>query len=149
MKLTSKQARARQWKRGEIVYYATAGHAFGAVVDCEPWNLGDGRPVVNLAGLGHEYRAVCGTNRTRVNGADCEQLRLAPTECVDGRWIHPTDDSEPVALVTYAFEPSPETGHEGWCWWALGKMGDAASYEQARLAAERVIAAKLGTEAKR
>jgi hypothetical protein len=54
-----------------------------------------------------------------------------PTEYVEGEWCWPTDDSEPAAVITYTTEPSPETGHAGWCWWALGKMGEAPSYEDA------------------
>ena len=54
-----------------------------------------------------------------------------PTEYVEGEWRWPTDGSEPAAVVTYAAEPSPETGDVGWCWWALGRMGEADSYEAA------------------
>jgi hypothetical protein len=61
-----------------------------------------------------------------------------PTEFDGKRWRFP-DECTPVALVTYASEPSPETGHVGWCWWALGKMGEAAGYEAACAAAERVV----------
>ena len=28
----------------------------------------------------------------------------------------------PAAVVTYSEEPSPETGHVGWMWWALGAV---------------------------
>jgi hypothetical protein len=31
--------------------------------------------------------------------------------------------------VANSEEPSPETGHVGWMWWALGAMGDAPTYE--------------------
>jgi hypothetical protein len=58
-----------------------------------------------------------------------------PTEYVGGAWRWPSDD-EPDALVTFAAEPDPETGHVGWCWWARGKMGDAVSYLEARQKAE-------------
>lgn len=53
----------------------------------------------------------------------------------DGAWTSPTE-AEPDALITYATEPSPETGHVGWCWWARGKMGDAATLEEAKAKAE-------------
>ena len=43
------------------------------------------------------------------------------------------------AIVRYSEEPSPETGHVGWCWWALGKMGDAPTREAACAAAEAEI----------
>lgn len=46
---------------------------------------------------------------------------------------------EPDAIVRYSEEPSPETGHVGWCWWALGKMGDAPTREAACAAAEAEI----------
>lgn len=36
------------------------------------------------------------------------------------------------ALYTQIDKPSPETGHVGWCWWAMGSMGDAPTYEAAR-----------------
>ena len=53
-------------------------------------------------------------------------------------WHWPSN-AEPLAVVTYATEPSPETGHVGWCWWARGRMGEAATYEAAKAAAERVV----------
>lgn len=61
----------------------------------------------------------------------------APTnlEFHDGVWGPPTE-AEPDALVIYTTEPSPETGHIGWCWWALGKMGDAKTLEEAKAKAE-------------
>lgn len=39
--------------------------------------------------------------------------------------------------------PSPETGHVGWCWWAMGSMGDAPSYEAARDAAVAEIQRRM------
>lgn len=69
-----------------------------------------------------------------------DRLRGLATEYVEGEWIVPTADCpEPAAVVTYASEPSPETGHVGWCWWALGRMGESASYEEAKAAAEAVV----------
>ena len=65
-----------------------------------------------------------------------------PTEYVDGRWIFPTADGpEPDAEVPYAIEPSPETGHVGWCWWARGRMGEAKTYQAATRAAEQSLQA--------
>lgn len=121
----------QRFKRGDVVLYKTGHHIYSAVVDSEPWTLGGGHKVVNLAGLGPEYqwRVV---NRTRVNAAWCYNLVLAPVEFVEGEWCYPTDDSDPSAYVFFAFEPSPETGHVGWSWWALGRMGEACSYEQAK-----------------
>lgn len=67
-----------------------------------------------------------------------------PTEFFEGEWRFPTADGpEPLAVITYAEEPSPETGHVGWCWWALGAMGDAATYEDAREAAEAVMRRRM------
>ena len=58
------------------------------------------------------------------------------SEYIDGDWIRPDrNDAEPWALVTYAENPSPETGHQGWCWWAMGKMGDAPTFKEAQEAA--------------
>ena len=69
-----------------------------------------------------------------------DMTRGLPTEYIEGEWIVPTAyGPEPAAVVTYASEPSPETGHVGWCWWALGRMGESASYEAARAAAEAVV----------
>lgn len=58
-----------------------------------------------------------------------------PTEFWGGNWHWPSN-AEPLAVITYAVEPSPETGHVGWCWWANGRMGDAPNYAAARAAAE-------------
>lgn len=76
-------------------------------------------------------------NRMRIDAerARDEWLAWIPTEFVAGEWIL-SGQSEPDAVVTYASEPSPETGHVGWCWWARGKMGEASSYIGARKAAE-------------
>lgn len=57
------------------------------------------------------------------------------------RWHWPSN-AEPLAVITYASEPSPETGHVGWYWWALGKMGEAKTYAEAKLAAEAAVRAK-------
>ena len=133
------------YKPGDIVLYRTGQYAFGAVVESEPWELGCGREVVNLCALGPSYKVVRADGRTRVNAAGCRDfLQPAQTEYVDGEWIVGTDDSDPAAVITYASEPSPETGHVGWCWWALGEMGDAEGYEQAKIAAEEVVRRRGG-----
>jgi hypothetical protein len=63
-------------------------------------------------------------------------------------WHRAIDQSigcEPLAIVTYSEEPSPETGHVGWCWWAMGRMGDAPSFIEAQMAAQmRVHKIKSG-----
>ena len=61
---------------------------------------------------------------------------------VDGEWC-PSSEYEPWAVITYTEEPSPETGHIGWVWWAQGRMGDAASFAEAR---SRALAALRGIE---
>ena len=53
------------------------------------------------------------------------------------------DGPEPWAVITYTDEPSPETGHVGWCWWARGSMGDAPTYEAARDAAVAEIQRRM------
>jgi hypothetical protein len=58
---------------------------------------------------------------------------------------HCPSNAEPLAVVTYASEPSPETGHAGWCWWARGKLGEAPTYESAKRAAETVLATDRDT----
>jgi hypothetical protein len=55
----------------------------------------------------------------------------------------PGDGPGARAVITLADEPSPETGHVGWCWWAMGSMGDAPSYEAARAAAEAEIQRRM------
>ena len=59
------------------------------------------------------------------------------TEYFDGdSWsVSPPTDSNAVAVVTYTDEPSPETGDEGWCWWAMGHTGEATTREAAKAAA--------------
>lgn len=62
------------------------------------------------------------------------------TEYHEGEWHVPTPNvPEPWAVVTYAAEPSSETGHVGWCWWALGRFGDADSCEEAKQKAEKAL----------
>lgn len=57
-----------------------------------------------------------------------------------GKWtLAKMSDEEPSAIVVYATEPSPETGHVGWCWWAQGKMGDAPSLDAAKASAESAL----------
>jgi hypothetical protein len=63
-------------------------------------------------------------------------------EYLDGEWRQP-GEGEPWAVISYTEEPSPETGHIGWVWWAQGKMGDAPTLVVARL---RAVAALRGME---
>ena len=71
-------------------------------------------------------------------------LGEVPTEFFEGEWHFPkADGPEPWAVITYTDEPSPETGHVGWCWWAMGSMGDAPSYEAARDAAVAEIQRRM------
>lgn len=74
-------------------------------------------------------------------------LGEVPTEFFEGEWHFPkADDPEPWAVITYTDEPSPETGHVGWCWWAMGSMGDAPSYEAACDAAVAEIQRRMTAE---
>lgn len=66
----------------------------------------------------------------------CMGRKPLPIEYIDGEWIWGGGDGEPAAVITYAAEPSPETGHVGWCWWARGKMGDAKTLREAMAACE-------------
>ena len=71
-------------------------------------------------------------------------LGEVPTEFYDGEWHFPkAEGPEPWAVITRTDEPSPETGHVGWCWWAMGSMGDAPSYEAARDAAVAEIQRRM------
>ena len=69
----------------------------------------------------------------------CEGKPAIPIEYVEGEWVFGGSEGDAAAVITYAAEPSPETGHVGWCWWALGKMGDAKTVHEARQAAESVL----------
>ena len=71
-------------KDGDLVLYTTGDRSFGAVVDGMHWTLGGGHVVVNLRGLGDEYRAYTGVERSRVNAARVRDLRPLTTEYVDG-----------------------------------------------------------------
>lgn len=65
-----------------------------------------------------------------------------PIEYVEGEWRFGCRDAEPpepAAVIAYTTEPSPETGHVGWCWWALGRMGDSETLREAMAACESVI----------
>lgn len=81
-------------------------------------------------------------------GSCCGQ-RAWPLEWREGEWTlplfeaEPSVESEPAAIIVFTPEPSPETGDCGWCWWALGKMGEAPTLREAMGAAERVIAAAI------
>jgi len=71
-------------------------------------------------------------------------LGEVPTEFFEGEWHFPkVEGPEPWAVITYTDEPSPETGHVGWCWWALGMMGDAPTYEAACTAAVSEIQRRM------
>lgn len=71
-------------------------------------------------------------------------LGEVPTEFFEGEWHFPkADGPKPWAVITYADEPSPETGDVGWCWWALGMAGDAPTYEDAKRKAETWIQARI------
>jgi hypothetical protein len=71
-----------------------------------------------------------------------------PIEYVEGEWRYGCTDPEPpdaAACITFTTNPSPENGHVGWCWWALGKMGEARTLREARAAAEAVIEKMLAS----
>jgi hypothetical protein len=89
---------------------------------------GCGDAVRDVPQEGREHRSVSGDAMTIV--------KEVPTEFFEGEWhFSKPDGPEPWAVVTYAENPSPETGHVGWCWWAMGSMGEAPTYEAARDAA--------------
>lgn len=74
----------------------------------------------------------------------CDGRDPLPIEWIEGEWNYGDRRPEPpeaAACITYAEEPSPETGHVGWCWWALGKMGEAKSLKEAMAKCEAVIRA--------
>jgi hypothetical protein len=64
------------------------------------------------------------------------------SEYFEGEWRQPSE-VEAWAVISYTEEPSPETGHVGWVWWAQGRMGDAPTLAAARA---RALAALRGIE---
>lgn len=102
-----------------------------------------GKPLEQVSGPPNETAApayrngyAAGLAFARLAGERVRGSSASTLEFVRGKWL-PAGDVEPHALVTYAAEPSPETGHVGWCWWARGKMGDAPTLAAAMLAAEK------------
>lgn len=74
----------------------------------------------------------------------CNGRYPLPIAWIEGEWVFgSTSDCMEAAVITYASEPSPETGHEVWCWWALGKIGCAASLKEAMRAADAVLGAAI------
>jgi hypothetical protein len=126
-----------------VAYDPGSGRWFaGCVVG--PVRMLGSSAVVEIDGLPPEYAQHVGLRgKTRVVAAFVDSLVPLPSEYVEGEWCYPTDESNPAAVVTYSQHPSPETGSEGWVWWALGKVGDADSYDSAMAAAEAVIARHL------
>lgn len=52
----------------------------------------------------------------------------------------------PLAMVNFSAEPCPETGTEGWGWWACGKFGESSSFQAAMDAALAIVRSKQGIE---
>lgn len=80
----------------------------------------------------------------------CDGAEALPIEYVEGEWRYGCRDPEPSeaeACITFTTEPSPETGHIGWCWWALGEMGDARTLREARERCEAIIEHHIGSGA--
>ena len=65
----------------------------------------------------------------------CDGRDPLPIEFVRGGWVYGDPDAEPsedpLAVIVYATEPSPETGDVGWCWWVDGHMGSATTLSDA------------------
>ena len=82
----------------------------------------------------------------------CYGRNPLPMCLVNGQWIwgdKQHEDADVSAYVAYTTEPSPETGHIGWVWWAQGRMGEAAALMDAMAQAEAKlaqIAAKYGAK---
>ena len=75
---------------------------------------------------------------------ECQEGRNPIPMClVDGAWIwgdKQHENADVSAYVVYTTEPSPETGHIGWAWWALGRMGDANTLQDAMAQAKAKLA---------
>lgn len=69
------------------------------------------------------------------------KFMLGELECehVDGEWVLSTSHCDVAAVISYALDASPETGHIGWIWWAMGNMGEAKTYVDAKAKAEEVM----------
>ena len=91
----------------------------------------------------------------KVRVGEMEQLSASkPPKCREGRnpipmclvngaWIwgdKQHEDADISACVVYPTQPSPETGHMGWVWWVLGRMGDANTLKDAMAQAEAKLA---------
>ena len=73
----------------------------------------------------------------------CDGHNPIPMCLVNGAWIwgdKQHEDADISACVVYTTEPSPETGHMGWVWWVLGRMGDANTLQDAMAQAEAKLA---------
>ena len=73
----------------------------------------------------------------------CDGRNPLPMCLVNGAWIwgdKKHEDADVQACIVYTTEPSPETGHIGWAWWALGRMGDANTLQDAMAQAEAKLA---------
>lgn len=120
-----------------------------AVIDGRAWLVGDDAKA-QLRRIVQAHRCAEDAAGDIVRWAT-EHVQIEPTGCCDGRDPLPIDyvdgewrygchdDAEPAMIVTYASEPSPETGHVGWVWWAQGKMGEATTLPGAMRAAEAAL----------
>lgn len=80
----------------------------------------------------------------------CDGRNPIPMCLVNGAWIwgdKKHEDADVSACVVYTTEPSPETGHMGWVWWALGRMGDANTLQDAMAQAKAKLAQIAAKEA--
>ena len=80
----------------------------------------------------------------------CDGRNPFPFCLVDGKWIFGDKEKENAdikAYVVYTTQPCPETGHEGWGWWAQGRMGESASLKEAMSQAEAKLAQIAAKEA--
>lgn len=80
----------------------------------------------------------------------CKGRNPIPMCLVNGQWIwgdKQHEDADVQAYIVYTTQPSPETGHEGWVWWALGRMGDANTLQDAMAQAEAKLAQIAAKEA--
>ena len=80
----------------------------------------------------------------------CDGRNPFPFCLVDGKWIFgekETENADIKAYVVYTTQPSPETGDEGWVWWAQGRMGEAGTLQDAMSQAEAKLAQIAAKEA--
>lgn len=99
-------------------------------------------------GLGREChcRSKRGFKFASDDWCSCACHRNWPWYYREGEWSLDDSEDSDAAVVTYARAPGPETGHAVWVWWALGRVGEAASLDEAKRGAMEALAEFDGSD---